>query len=363
LIDRHGTRFLGALAGLSAGLCIIAIAFVNELWMLYCLFAISGLSGFGGPAGQLLTTVPVAKWFVLKRGRALAFATLGMPLGTAAFLPIEQSMIEAFGWREAWAISGVLVILIAVPACLLFMRKDPESLGLLPDGAKEASLGTASNSGAVGTETDDWTVADMLRNSSAWLILASTALSGLAIHGTLLYRFAFWEDVGIPSATVALGTSIDPLTVVFSGLFFGLLAERLSIRLLGLIGGVGVALSMLPLAFAADDVSLLFAHNFIWGAAMGANITVNNIIWPNYFGRKFLGAIRGIVFPLAVGTAAMSAPLYALLFAKLAEPRLVWLGAGFTFLLAGLFILAAKRPRLQVGRPASNPPVAPALIE
>jgi MFS family permease len=169
--------------------------------------------------------------------------------------------------------------------------------------------------------------------------------------------------VGIPSATVALGTSIDPLTVVFSGLFFGLLAERLSIRLLGLIGGVGVALSMLPLAFASDDVSLLFAHNFIWGAAMGANITVNNIIWPNYFGRKFLGAIRGIVFPLAVGTAAMSAPLYALLFAKLAEPRLVWLGAGFTFLLAGLFILAAKRPRLQVGRPASNPPVAPALIE
>ena len=56
-----------------------AVGFVDELWMFYLLFAISGLSGFGGPSGQLLTMVPVAKWFQAKRGRALAIATIGMP--------------------------------------------------------------------------------------------------------------------------------------------------------------------------------------------------------------------------------------------------------------------------------------------
>ena len=82
LIDRLGARVLGTIAGLVAGVCVIGLSAVHETWQFYTLAAISGFSGFGGPAGQLLTTVPVAKWFNRTRGRALAIASAGIPFGT-----------------------------------------------------------------------------------------------------------------------------------------------------------------------------------------------------------------------------------------------------------------------------------------
>ncbi len=57
----------------------------TALVVFYVLFAISGVAGFGAPGGQMLTTVPIAKWFHTNRGRALAIATVGMPLGTRSF--------------------------------------------------------------------------------------------------------------------------------------------------------------------------------------------------------------------------------------------------------------------------------------
>jgi sugar phosphate permease len=134
LLDKHGSRVLGAVAATIAGLTTIGLAFVDSVWQFYALAAISGLSGFGAPAGQLLTVVPVAKWFQASRGRALAIATVGLPLGATIFFILEEQLIQAFGWREAWGISGGLLLAIAVPACLLFMRKDPASMGLLLEG-------------------------------------------------------------------------------------------------------------------------------------------------------------------------------------------------------------------------------------
>ena len=358
-VDRFGARVLGTLAGLIAGVCIMALAAVQELWQFYLLFAISGLSGFGGPAGQLLTTVPVAKWFMAKRGRALAIATVGMPLGTAFFVPIEQTLIDLLGWRDAWLVSGAIVLVLAVPVCWLFMRKDPESMGLRPDGVAAGTV-VVRSAYQVQNETDEeWTLREVMRSRVLWLIFASMALTGIVVQGTLVYRVSFWTDAGIEPSVVALGTAFDPFTVVFSALIFGVLAERVRLSHLGLIGGLGVAASMVPMVFAGDHAYLLFAHNIIWGASMGANITVNNLIWPNYFGRRFLGTIRGVSFPVLVGTAAVSTPIFAFLLDAAPEERLVWVVTLAAFAVSGLLLFVARPPRRpSTGRPEREPVLA-----
>ena len=346
LVDRYGVRWLGAIAGLIAGSSIMAFSLVESTWLFYLLSGVSGLSGFGGPAGQLLTIVPVAKWFQLNRGRAMAIATAGMPLGATLFLPAVQQMIEAFGWRTAWAVCGGLVIVLTVPVCALLMRKDPESMGLRPDGAPQ-SAASGSNTGRDETVVEhDWTLGQVLRTRTLWIILASIALSGLVIPGTVVYRVSYWEDIGLSPTVVAFGTSIDPLMVFLSGLVCGLLAERVPTRYLGFFGGAGVALSMAMMVIATDHLFFLFAYNFIWGVAMGANITVNNVIWPNYYGRRFLGTIRGVVFPVSVGSAAVSAPIFGALLASSLDARVVWAVTLVGFLTAGLLMLLARPPKL-----------------
>ncbi len=472
LVDRIGARLLGTAAGAVAGVSLVGLAFVNDLWLYYLLFAISGLSGFGGPAGQLLTTVPVAKWFQAKRGRAMAIATVGMPLGTALYIPLLQAIIDGFDWRLAWVVSGLLVLVLAVPACALLMRKDPESLGLTIDGdaspddapgkahtrsqnledgefgpidAADAPLKAHGHSGhlkdsasppdAAGAERElaapgkahgeqhssasqhledsespedaaatekrdlaeqaettlptpngslrrlgsgrqaasipvisknkltasrphsqysqDFTLRQAMRSGAFWRLLGSVGLSGLVIQGALVYRTSFWEDIGISSSQIALGTSVDPLMVVFSGLFFGLMAERMKVRYIGWIGLTGVACSMIPLFLAQNSFLVLLSHYFIWGLFMGANITANNVVWPDYFGRRHLGTIRGVMFPVSVGTAAISPPFFALL-ASLIDPlKFIWLIAFLGFAFSGLLVLSARPPRLPQNLPAS----------
>src|SRR5690606_12265941 len=98
---------------------------------------ISGLAGLGGPGGQLLTQVPLAKWFVRRRGRALAIATAGLGGGTVAAIPVTQWLVDGVGWRDTSLIYGVLVAGLVIPISLVFVRRSPEDLGLYPDGDPE----------------------------------------------------------------------------------------------------------------------------------------------------------------------------------------------------------------------------------
>jgi sugar phosphate permease len=321
----------------------------DSLLAYYILFTISGFSGFGAPTGQLLSTVPVSKWFQANRGRALALAGIGLPLGTTIFIPIVAEVIEQVGWRTAWAMSGGIVIALTVPGCLLFMRKDPESMGLHPDGFGHAApamqIARDSRGHTIAT-ADDWTAKQALRNRVFWMVLLATAASSLVLPGTVVYRVSYWEHVGLSTSEIALATVIDPLAVTVTALIVGLLAERVQTRYLGLTGGLLVAASMLWMVFARDSFLFLLAYNLTWGIGMGFNITVTNIVWPNYFGRRYLGAIRGMIFPVAVGASAVSAPLFAVLLDATDDAGWVWLVSLGGFVVYALLLIASKPPRL-----------------
>lgn len=343
LLDRVGSRVLGTLAAVVAGVSIMAVGLVDQLWMFYVLYAVSGLSGFGGPSGQLLTVVPVAKWFQVRRGRALSIATIGTPLGNLLLIPVAQLIIDVWGWRTAWIVLGGMLALGAAPICALLMRKDPESLGLNVDGAETPATAQAGTHVEI-EDTSSWNVREVLRTRVFWLLLLATASAGIVTQGTLVHRVPFWQDEGIASGYVAAGTAFAPLLVVLSGLVCGVIADRWPSRFIGLAGGLIAGSSALPMVFARDSVLLLALHNILWGAGQGANNTVANTIWPEYFGRKFLGSIRGIIFPVSIGTAAVSAPLFAVLLTGLADPHLAWTVTLGGFAASGILYLIATKP-------------------
>ncbi|MSQ62189.1 MAG: MFS transporter, partial [Dehalococcoidia bacterium] len=135
LVDRYGTRWIGAASGALVGGVLIGFAFVSNLWLIYGLFFLSGLTGFGTLGANLLTIVPVTNWFVAKRGRAVSIASTGTMIGTAAMTLAAALLIDSVGWRGTWAIFGTAIIVAVLPSYLLFMRRRPEDMGLLPDGA------------------------------------------------------------------------------------------------------------------------------------------------------------------------------------------------------------------------------------
>ena len=358
LLDRYGSRWLGAICGAIGGISLIALGAVHSLWAVYALFAFSGLAGFGGPAGQLLTQVPLAKWFVAKRGRAIAIATSGMALGTVMTVPSTQWLIQAIGWRGTTMVFGLVVAGVVVPVSTLFMRRSPADLGLHPDGAESAqavvdAAGAQTRAARLST-TRNWTVREALRTPAMWLMLAALTLQGVMLMGTLVYRVDFWQSKGMAPSLVGFGTALDPFCVVFSILAFGVVADRMPIRYLGFIGVAGMALSMAPMVVSDGQTWTILAHNAIWGISAGGWITLNSLIWPNYFGSLHLGAIRGIVLPVSIAASSVGAPLFGYLLDAGMEPSHLWTLGLIGFALSAVFVLLARPPRV----PGEPPPAA-----
>ncbi|MBI2887740.1 MAG: MFS transporter [Chloroflexi bacterium] len=344
MIDRHGSRWITALAGLVAGGSLLALSWVGDLWALYLIFAVSGLAGFGGPAGALLTIVPVGKWFIVQRGRAMAFATMGFPLGTVIVIQVAQWLISTAGWRTAWQVFGIVLLAVVTPVSCIFMRRMPEDHGLRPDGARPPSDDHARSGPAEATADVHWTRGEAFRTPVAWVILAAMVLMGFALSGTLVHRVAFWQGLGMSPALVALGTAADPFTVLFSAMAFGMLGERVPVRFIGLAAGGGMAISMLPMIFTNGEGYTIFLHGFTWGWFAGALITVFNLIWPNYFGRQAIGAIQGVVLPASVVANGIAAPAFGYLLDSGGSPALVWTLSLVLFVVSGLLLLSARPP-------------------
>lgn len=356
LLDRYGSRWLGAACGAIGGVALIALGSAHALWAVYALFAFSGLAGFGGPAGQLLTQVPLAKWFVANRGRAISIATTGMPLGTVITVPATQWLVETIGWRGTTLAFGLVVVCIVVPISILFMRRAPEDFGLHPDGAGSAQAvidaAEAPTRAALLATTRDWTVREALRTPAMWLMLAALTVQGVLLMGTLVYRVDFWQSKGMAPALVGFGTALDPFCVVFSVLVFGAIADRIAIRYLGVIGVGGMALSMVPMIVSDGQPWTILAHNALWGIAAGGWITLNSLVWPNYFGRLNLGAIRGIVLPVSIAASSVGAPLFGYLLDAGLDPHRLW-GIGCVgFAISAVFVLLARPPKAPDEPPA-----------
>lgn len=117
LLDRFGPRWL-----YTAAACVIGIAFLacSRLQSLAEFGVFYGVVSALGQAALLSMTVVVARWFAHdQRGRAIGIADVGTGFGMVAFVPGSAWLIEWLGWRQAFALLGVVIIVILVPLNLL----------------------------------------------------------------------------------------------------------------------------------------------------------------------------------------------------------------------------------------------------
>lgn len=140
-VDRHGARWIVGIGALVMGFSLIALASVEELWQLYLYRGI--LMSAGGVCVGGFASVTVANWFRVKRGRALAISSAGASLGNATLPLITAFLIAARGWRESWAIQGIAIMVLAIPAVVTFRRR-PEDVGLRPDGLSAEAMSSLS---------------------------------------------------------------------------------------------------------------------------------------------------------------------------------------------------------------------------
>lgn len=330
-IDARGNRRVGAGIGALFTLVLALCSLINGPIMLF--FAFAGMRGLGQGALTLASSTAVANWFRLRRGRMMSLLALAFVLFQGIYVNLLRILLEVMDWRQVYVLLGVGVALLVIPSFALLMRDRPEEYGLMPDNA----AGSAGESDEQGAEFEDnWTLKEAMRTPILWVFIAARILPSAWGTGLILHQVSIFAVLD-HSAQVATETfALMSLFAAGSALLAGYLIDRIKPSYVAALQMLAL-LSASVLAMIMRDTPLLIAYALAFGFGMGIGYVFEGAVWPNLFGRRFQGEIRGFVYTSSVIGSALGPALFGLSYdVSGGYEAVLWLGAGLC-----LVVLAA----------------------
>ena len=121
VVDRFGPRRLMMAGIMMAGVALIGLAHMTSLSMFYAFYLLNAIGYVCG--GPLPNQVLLSRWFDKSRGKAMGFAYLGIGIGGYLVLKLSPRLVNAFGWRGALQLLGILIIAAGAADGLLRARR------------------------------------------------------------------------------------------------------------------------------------------------------------------------------------------------------------------------------------------------
>ncbi|MEE8443082.1 MAG: MFS transporter, partial [Dehalococcoidia bacterium] len=357
--DRFGARWSLVTAFVFIGSCLVLMAGITTLWQFYFLQVLGRMLTMGVVGLSMSIIIP--KWFVAKRGRAVALGSLGARAGSTITPLYVQFLVSAGSWRLASATAGIMIWVISTLPAAIFLRRRPEDLGLLPDGATRQQS-TPDQPVSSLDDLNEGTphevslpLKQVVRLSSFYLLLVAFALVFMAFPSLHLHMISFLTDRGIQAEMAVIVLAVMSAAGAFGSLFFGFIAERAGSRLTMTIVFLFLSTAF-PLLLTVHSLAPALGWGVYYGFLGGGVFTLQQLIFADYFGRESLGAIRGVVAPVQMGANAVGPLLAALAFDAAGDYVAIFIIYGVTTLIASLCIFLTRPPVLFANPTPGNSP-------
>ncbi|WP_051081157.1 MFS transporter [Salsuginibacillus kocurii] len=333
----------------TVGLCLAAAAFINSAVFGPILMFIGFfmLRLFGQGSMTLVPNTLVPQWFSKYRGRAISFMTLGVLISAAALPPLNLFLIETGGWRFAWQVWGILLLVVFVPLAFIFIRNKPEDVGLLADNEGKGKSAAEKSEAAVLAEEKkrvaSFTVKEAMKTKSFWFVLFCAAVPSLVNTGITFHLFSILGEKGISRTYIAFLLSLMPVSAFLFTLISGFIVERVQTRLL--FSSLFLLKTMIVIwLILTESLIGITLYVILWGVFDGATKLCNNVIWPNYFGLTHLGQLRSLATTSVVVGSALGPLPFGYAFDFFGSYTEILLATAMLTLLAMVLAFAAKPP-------------------
>ena len=355
LLDmRGGPRLVVTVASIVAGLALIASSLTQEVWQFYLAFGVVFGIVSVTLSWQLLGAAILAKWFVRMRGRVFAISTIGISTGGFVIAPIAGLLIDSIGWRGAWLILGIGILVTLTPFAAMFMRRQPSDVSLQPDGISESEATGNAEAVQDDTATQDerayeypWRVREAIRTVAFWAVLAGQALGQAALFGVLFHQVAYMQDKGLSVTDATIVAAVLAGFAIPSKMIYGFLAERYTPQWVMAAVMIPAGASLMLLVVGADR-NILIVYAILYGLTMGGFTPVINVVHAHFFGREHMGAIRGASSPVASVAGSVSPFIVAWAWQWYGNYDVSFIAMGVVWAIGGLLVLAVRRPRAPV---------------
>ncbi len=378
IVDRRGGRLVLCVSVAVAAGSTAAAGLTTEPWHLFLSYGVIS----GATRAILMNVAPgaiIANWFRRRRAAAYGAAALGPPAASIVLPTLVALATQAFSWRGAWLVVAIGTLVLGLPPMAILVRRHPEDMGLLPDGdppppgsmATAATAASEAASAARSAPSDgvrvtgpgsapssnatDWTLHEALHSPGFWGVVGFMALIGVMPNTVYLFLVSSLRAQGLSGAGAAAALSVMGLTQVLArvGVWTPLVA-RLGVQTAVRAWAGMLLLAALFLALANGEVAGYLAAGFL-GLGMGANLVLQLIVWPEYFGRTAVGAITGAANVVS-GLAGAAGPLFA--------AALVDMTGSYTwsYLFMALAVLLGLILQVVAGRPRKPGETGPTAV-
>lgn len=328
LTDRFRVRALGAvILTMLMGACLFMA--VNPAWWLLPL-VIFCLRFTGQGMTSHIAVVAMSRWFIASRGKALSVATLGFALGEALLPLIFVALMVWIDWRLLW-VAAALIAIAGVPVLFLLLHRErtPQSM--------------AESSQSLGMSARHWTRNQALRHPLFWFMIPALLGPGAFNTAFFFHQVHFAEVKSMTHvelvAMFPFYTGVSIAAMVLSGAAL----DRLGTPRLIPWFQLPMVAAFLTFAYAQGTGGMLLAFVFL-ALTTGANTTLPNAFWAEFFGTRHLGSIKAMAAAVMVLGSALGPGITGLG---------IDMGIGIEtqyILVAGYFIFASAMMFIGVGR-------------
>jgi MFS family permease len=293
-LDRIGPKIVFMIMGAVTLVSLVLTGRTTTSWQLFITYSFLLAAGTG--AGFSLVLATVSKWFVKRRGLALAIALSGEGAGTLAVAPLATFLISSFHWRTAFLliglIAGGLMFFVA-----LFLKKVPT--------LKTAPASKINQSNAV--SPSGFTLKEAAKTRSFWFLATVYMMVSFSFYLILTHIVPHAGDLGINAARAAIIVSLMGGSTIPGRLVIGSASDRYSRKKLAISCAIFEVAAMIWLT-QSNSLWMFCVFAVAFGFAFGGISNLMAALIGDTFGMTNLGAISGVLvvgfsFGAAIGPA------------------------------------------------------------
>ncbi|MCZ8313314.1 MFS transporter [Phreatobacter sp.] len=293
-IERRGGRLTLTMGSLVGAFGLAMLSQVNDPIVYIAAWIVLGLASRLTLYDAAFATL--VEIYGMRARRPISVLTLFGGLASSIFWPITHYLNEAIGWRGAWLVCALAVLVLCTPLHLLLPR-----LGT-PIGGSEGEAAQPDPEPLVPAEQKAFAVL-MLTIAMAGNSFITTALSVHLIPAVVSMGMAAAVAVWISSlrgvfqtlgrlAEIIWGKNLDPF--LFANISTGMMV-----------------LAFIPLALGGVSVPFFFAFNILFGISVGLATIVKGAVPLVLFGRHGYASVLASIATPGLIVTAMAPTAYA----------------------------------------------------
>ena len=297
LVERIGTKKL-----ICAGLgCYALSAFVSAVSNTLIGFYMGGI--FLGIAVAFASTtmasVIINKWFAKNKGTVLGIILAANAAGSATAIALLEPMIysDGVGYKNAYFITGVAVVIVLVIVALFYKDKADDAVSDRPKEKKKREV-----------EWEGFEYENLVRKPAFYTVIICLAV--YALFSVSSIATPHFKDVGFSGEFIALNACIGSIGLAVSKILVGMIYDRFGIKAsVNICLFTALAAKLILFFVTSETTALAISYTVLMSIATPLETIMISIFVLDLFGQRSFNRTLAITTSLFTIGQALNAPL------------------------------------------------------